>query len=129
MAHSLEYRMPFFDHRLIEFAFSLPDRMKLRGGQVKWLLRRLAAKTLPAEIVNRPKIPFYFPVEHFTQNAQFQQLLGDTLSEETIRRRGLFDAQAVAQLRQHAAGGEFLPLKKLMSLVILELWQREFLDA
>ena len=59
MAHSLEYRMPFLDHRLIEFAFSLPNDWKIHGRSDKWIWRQLAARKLPDAITHRPKQPFY----------------------------------------------------------------------
>src|SRR5207244_5064215 len=62
MGHSVEGRYPFLDHRLIEFAAALPAQLKLRGLREKWLLKRYAARWLPASIVQRTKYPYRAPV-------------------------------------------------------------------
>lgn len=131
MAHSLEYRMPFLDHRLIEFAFSLPNDWKIHGRSDKWIWRQLAARKLPDAITHRPKQPFYLPLESYANSSIFKDYVSDCLSNETIAQRGYFCPRAVALLKRQAdlgGGGGFLPLKKIMSLIILELWHREFID-
>lgn len=128
MAHSLEYRMPFLDHHLIEFAFSLPNNWKIKGGVDKWIWRQLAAKKLPKAITRRAKQPFYFPLEEYAKSPIFQDYLNDCLSKDVIERRGYFCPDAVRHLIAHADQGEFLPMKKMMSLIILELWHRQFVD-
>jgi len=128
MAHSLEYRMPFLDHRLIEFAFSLPNRWKMHHGSDKWIWRELAARKLPDTITKRPKQPFYLPLEHYCDSPLFKDLVDGCLSDEVIAQRGIFSSSAVKRLKQRAGSGEFLPLKKIMALVILELWYREYCD-
>ena len=128
MAHSLEYRMPFLDHRLIEFAFSLPNCWKIHGVSDKWIWRKLAARKLPDSITHRPKQPFYLPLEHYYQSTIFRNFVEDCLSDEVVDRRGIFSVDAMRNLKQRAGTGEFLPLKKVMALVILELWYREYCD-
>ena len=128
MAHSLEYRIPFLDHRLIEFAFSLPNDWKLRGRADKWIWRQLAARKLPDAITHRPKQPFYFPLETYASSPIFKEYVTDCLSDESIAKRGYFSPSAITSLKAQARHGGFLPLKKIMSLIILELWHREFID-
>ena len=133
MAHSLEYRLPFLDHRLIEFAFRLPPRLKLRGNEDKWIERRLADKVFADMPANRPghrpKIPFFLPLEFFFEHRAFKELVADTLSDSQIKARGYFEPAAVKALLARMATREFLPLKQVMSLVILELWHRAFIDG
>jgi asparagine synthase (glutamine-hydrolysing) len=132
MAHSLEYRLPFLDHRLIEHAFQMPPHLKVRDGVDKWIERRMADKFFKAMPRNRPghrpKIPFFLPLEFFFEHPSFRALVADTLSDSAIKKRGYFDPQHVAVLRQKMETREFVWLKQVMSLVILELWHRAFVD-
>lgn len=133
MAHSLEYRLPFLDHAIIEFAQQMPPGLKIRGGVDKWIERRLAEKYFRDMPKNRPaarpKIPFFLPLEFFFRHPQFKALVADTLSESQIKARGYFDPKAVAGLVQRMETREFVWLKQVMSLVILELWHRVFVDG
>lgn len=129
MAHSLEYRLPFLDHRLIELAFTMPASMKIRGKTDKYLERRLADKIFPPHIARRAKIPFYLPVEYFLDKPQFRRLVAECLNESAIRRRGYFDPKRVAALIDAMnRTREFVFCKQVVSLVILELWHRVFID-
>jgi asparagine synthase (glutamine-hydrolysing) len=129
MAHSLELRCPFLDHRIIELAFRMPGRMKVRGWADKWVERELGRKLLPAENVRRSKNPFYFPLESFHENPKVRELIALTLDPERVRRRGYFDPAIVGRLVTELESGEFLRLKQVMSLVILELWHMVFIDG
>ena len=132
MAHSLEYRLPFLDHRLIELAQRLPAHLKINRGTDKWIERQLADKYFVGMAKNkpngRPKIPFYLPLDFFFQHPQFRRLVDDTLSESQLKARGYFDPARVAALIQRMETREFIYLKQVMSLVILELWHRAFID-
>ena len=128
MAHSLELRCPFLDPRLIEFAFRLPPRLKVKGLTDKYLERRLARRLLPPENVKRSKNPFYFPVEYFRERTEIRKLISLTLDPARVRRRGYFDPGAVQRLVEQVPRGEFLVLKQVLALVILELWHMVFID-
>ena len=128
MAHSLELRCPFLDHRLIEQAFRWPDRTKVRGLRDKWVERELGRRWLPPENVGRSKVPFYLPLEVFWQRPQLRELMRMTLDPEQVRRRGYFDPRYVSWLVEQMQSGEFLYLKQVLSLVILELWHLVFID-
>lgn len=129
MAHSLELRCPFLDHRIIEMAFRMPPNLKLRRLTDKFIERKLAKKLLPGENVKRRKIPFYFPLEYFYGSSPVQELIRMTLDEDRLRRRGWFDPAAVRALVAKMETGEFLYLKQVMSLVILELWHMIFVEG
>ncbi|MCH8124284.1 MAG: asparagine synthase (glutamine-hydrolyzing) [Bacteroidetes bacterium] len=128
MAHSLELRLPFLDHRLIEFAFRLPSKWKLRGLTDKVIEREVARKFLPPENVKRPKNPFYLPIEFFYEHPTIDELIKMTLDEERVRKRGYFKPEAVRRLREQMQTGEFVYVKQVLSLVILELWHMLFID-
>ncbi|MEM9280308.1 MAG: asparagine synthase (glutamine-hydrolyzing) [Verrucomicrobiota bacterium] len=128
MAHSLEIRLPFLDHHLIEQAFRMPPRLKARGFKDKIIERRLAEGILPKEITGRAKNPFFMPMEYFFEHPQVGDLIELTLNEDQVKRRGYFDPERVRWLRSKMETREFVYLKQVMSLVILELWHLIFID-
>ena len=129
MAHSLEYRLPFLDHRLIELAFTMPAHLKIHKGTDKYIERKLADKVFPAHIARRKKIPFYLPVEYFLDQPQFKSLVADTLNEDAVKKRGYFDPKRVTALIElMMRTREFVYCKQVVSLVVLELWHRVFID-
>lgn len=128
MAHSLEIRLPFLDHNLIELGFTLRPDQKVRHGRDKWIERKVAEKLLPPPVVNRPKNPFFFPMEFFFEHPQINRLIAETLNESQVKARGYFRPEVVRQLVHRMETREFVVLKQVMSLVILELWHREFVD-
>jgi asparagine synthase (glutamine-hydrolysing) len=128
MAVSLECRVPFLDHRLVELAAAIPCQHKLPGGRLKGLLKDSLADVLPESILNRPKRGFGAPV-----GAWFKQdlapLRDELLGRETIERRGFLDADAVARLcRAHDRGREdYTDL--ILVLINLEIWARLYVDG
>ena len=129
MAHSLEYRLPFLDPRLIELAFKMPAHLKINGKTDKYIERKLADKVFPPHIARRAKIPFYLPVEYFLDKPQFKQLVSDTLNETAVKKRGYFDPKKVTALLDNMhRTREFVYCKQVMSLVVLELWHQVFVD-
>lgn len=128
MAHSVECRVPFLDHRVIEFLASLPRRFKISGWREKCIARDYVAKNIDPEISKAPKKPFYMPLEQFVASSAFSDLVNENLSEERLRRRGYFDPAEVKALIKAARGDNFLAVKRVMSLIILELWHRIFID-
>ncbi len=127
MAHSLEYRIPFLDHRVIEFGFSLPNEWKWRGKEDKWIWRQLAEKRLPKRLTQRAKQPFYFPAPSFEERGEFRDLIHDSLSR--LEQRGYFEQGAILELLDQAEkSSSFLPGKQVMAFVVLELWHQEFID-
>ena len=99
MAHSVEGRFPFLDHRVVEFCCRLPADYRMMGLTEKYLLRRLASKWLPEEIWNRPKRPYRAPIHRsFFNQANSPDYVTDLLSTGALRDAGLFNPQAVSQL-------------------------------
>ncbi|MGH7488117.1 MAG: asparagine synthetase B family protein, partial [bacterium] len=97
MAHSLEVRPPFLDHRIVEFAARLPEDLKIRGGKLKFLLRELMRDKLPASILRRKKEGFDIP-EHDWLRTALRPLLLDTVNERTVAASGLFHWPVVEEL-------------------------------
>ena len=128
MAHGIEARVPFLDHELVEYILRVPPSLKIRMKQSKYLLRKYASRLLPKEMVSRKKMPFYVPVEKYIADSYFQDLLEDTLSQRSIRARGIFNPIAIDKLLQQMRQGEFMYVKQIFSLVALELWFRMAVD-
>lgn len=128
MANGIEVRVPFLDHELVEFALSLPPRLKIRRWSSKLILRKYANTLLPSEVTRRRKMPFYFPLEKSVGEVGFRDLVEDTLSERSVRERGVLRPEAVKRLRESVTDGGFLATKQLFSLVMLELWMRMAVD-
>jgi len=129
MAHSLEYRLPFLDHRLIEFAFTLPPHLKINRWTDKVIERRLADKTFPKSIARRSKPPVNLPIEFYFDHPEFKTLVADTLNPEQVKTRGYFNPRRVTALIDGMQSTrDMVYCKQVMSLVILELWHRAFVD-
>jgi asparagine synthase (glutamine-hydrolysing) len=128
MAHGLEARSPFVDHEIMEFCASLPSDLKLRGRVKKYLLKRAAAGFLPASIIDRPKMGFGVPVDHWFRH-ELKDLARDTLLGAPARDRGYFRLAAVRRmLDEHVAGTRHWHYQ-LWNLLVLELWHRAFIDG
>ncbi|HEY9436178.1 MAG TPA: asparagine synthase (glutamine-hydrolyzing), partial [Blastocatellia bacterium] len=94
MANSLETRAPLLDHRLIEFAQTIPASLKIRGQETKYILKRAAEGLIPDEIINRPKQGFDVPIRRWF-NRELREMLDDTLKDRLARERGEFNHRAV----------------------------------
>ena len=103
MAHSVEGRFPFLDHRLIEFAAALPERMKLRGLAEKWILKRYAAGRVPERVLRRRKFPYRAPVTRVLTGPNAPDWARALLSRDAIAARGIFDEARVAALLEKVA--------------------------
>ena len=127
MAASIESRVPFLDHPLVEFAARMPERMKLRGVTTKWVLRQAMQGQLPPEILSRKKMGFPVPVGAWFRGA-FRPVVDEFVLGERAVARGLFEPAALRSLvARHQAGENHS--ERLWALVTLEMWQRIFLDG
>jgi asparagine synthase (glutamine-hydrolysing) len=125
MAHSLEVRPPFLDHRIVEFAASLPQDLKIRGGTLKFVLRELMKDKLPPAVIRRKKEGFDIPI-HDWFRGPLRPLLLDTLTEEAVRRSGLLHPGKVQSLIQAHLSRRANLGYHLWGLLILHLWLRRW---
>lgn len=128
MLHSLEVRVPFLDHKLIEWAFSLPGKVKLNGTTTKWILKEAFKDMLPADILHKRKHGFDVPVGEWFKH-ELRDVIGDVCSKETITKRALFNPEAVQSLLNDHTTGKRDYNNQLWILLSLELWQREYVDS
>ena len=127
MAASIESRVPFLDHKLVEFAASLPVRAKLRGSTTKWVLREAMRGRLPEAILSRPKMGFPVPIGAWLRG-RFRHLVDDYVLGPRARARGIFDSEFVREIvARHDAGENHA--ERLWMLVNFEIWQRRFFDG
>ena len=124
MAASIETRVPFLDHLLVELAFSLPDEWKVRGRQGKYLLKEATRDLLPKAVIHRAKRGFPVPISRWFRTAgnPFIEILRDP---QTLR-DGLLDADFVRNRVDRFLSGEEISIE-LWAMINLELWRREFL--
>lgn len=126
MAVSLEAREPLLDHKLVEFAFRLPGELKLRGGATKWIFKKTMERLLPKETVWRKKEGFSIPIKHWLKT-DLKPLMEDTLSEDRLRRDGLFHPQPIrAMMDAHSAGRENYS-HQLWALMVFHIWKDNYL--
>lgn len=126
MACSLEVRSPFLDHEVLEFAAKLPKRAMIRGRTNKWILRELAYRLVPRELVDRPKKGFGIPRAQWLRGP-LRELTNDVLLGETLRDRGWFNRNFIASLlEEHDSGNDRDDV--LWPILMTELWAQEWLD-
>src|SRR3954447_8193558 len=127
MATSIESRVPFLDHKLVEYAATLPDEWKLQGWTTKRVLREAMKGLLPESILNRPKMGFPVPFAGWTRGA-WNGVVRDVLLDRRSRERGIIDPLAVDRLLTDHAAGRTEGGDRLWTLLNLELWHRTFID-
>lgn len=126
MANSLEGRSPLLDHGIMEFAAALPENLKVRDGEQKYLLKALARKWVPSAVVDRPKTGFAIPRSEWLRGG-LRELTWDALTDTTARQRGWFEPAAVRSLLEaHESGLDHG--KRIWALLMVELWCRNWLD-
>jgi asparagine synthase (glutamine-hydrolysing) len=125
MAHSLELRVPFLDHHLVEFAARLPERLKVRGGVTKYLLKKWADPLLPREIIHRPKKGFPVPVKSWFRGDLSGFARETLLASGSITREFLSPQEVEHLLEMHSHEDRS---EQIYSLLVLDHWRRELLQ-
>jgi len=127
MAHGLEVRAPFLDHRVVEFIASLPSELKLRGRTTKVILREAMRNLLPPEVLSKPKHGFEAPINRWLR-CELRDPVADILFSSPAEQRGLFNPRTVKQLWADHLDGTVNAGHRLWILLMLELWFQRFLD-
>ena len=125
MGASLEARVPMLDHNVVEFAARIPTTMKVRGNKGKHLLRRVLNKYVPKELVERPKMGFGVPIEHWMRN-ELKEWCEDMLAPSTIRKQGYLDADMVSRMWHEFLDGEPNWNYYLWDVLMFQAWLEEW---
>ena len=126
MAHSIEARPPLLDHKLVEFAATVPADFALRGRTTKYLFKQAMRGLLPDAIIDRRKQGFAMPLAHWFRG-DWNGFVRDVLLSDTCRQRGIFEPRYIEQLLRLHEGGRDLD-HAIWTLVSLEQWCRTFVD-
>lgn len=127
MANSLEARSPFLDHELIEFAASLPDSIKMHGRETKSLLKKVASRLVPREVIYRRKMGFGVPIGDWLRS-EMKTFMKDILLSDKCRNRGILRPDIVQHYISEHLEGSHDHSSRLWSLLMLELWFISFCD-
>ncbi|MFL6215280.1 MAG: asparagine synthase (glutamine-hydrolyzing) [Blastocatellia bacterium] len=128
MATSVEARVPFLDHKLVEFAMSLPRDLKLRDGETKYILKRALKRVIPDRVIHRRKQGFGAPINQWMLD-RMGQFVEHTLMHSPLRKRGLFDYEFIARLLAEHRAGRVNYSFFLWSLLNLSLWYEQWIDG
>jgi asparagine synthase (glutamine-hydrolysing) len=124
MANSLETRVPFLDHRVVEFAARLPMTMKIREGKTKWILRQVLYQYVPQQLIERPKAGFGIPLGDWLRGP-LRDWVESLLDEQRLAREGYFKVSFIRELWQSHLSGQRNNQSLLWSVLMFQLWLAE----
>jgi asparagine synthase (glutamine-hydrolysing) len=127
MACSLEVRSPFIDHKVMEFAASLPSDMKIHKGTLKYFLKQASSDLLPAEVIQRKKMGFGLPIAPWLRG-ELKEMAYDMLLDKRAVERGYFRRDAIETLLAEHMTGQCDHCYRIWNLLCLELWFRAYMD-
>jgi asparagine synthase (glutamine-hydrolysing) len=128
MAAGVEGRPPLADHRVVEFMFSLTPDLRIRGSVQKFLLKQMARRYLPGEVIDRPKAPFGSPLRAWIRGP-LAPMVRDILAESSVKARGLYDHRGVTRMIEDDRRGLADHSLTIWMLLTTELWFRTFWPA
>ena len=121
MAVSLETRVPFLDHHLVEFAWRLPLGLKIRGNETKWVLRQLLYRHVPKALIERPKMGFGVPIDSWLRGP-LRDWAEALLDQRRLRDEGYFDPAPIRRAWQAHLGGRVNEQNRLWSILMFQSW-------
>ena len=127
MAHSLEMRPVLVDYKLVEFAARLPANFKLHGRELKYLLKKVASRYLPQELINREKQGFSFPIARWLRS-DLREYTRRLFTQSRFVELGLFDGGYMSRLLEEHLGGAVDHNYRLWILINLEIWYRLYFE-
>jgi asparagine synthase (glutamine-hydrolysing) len=128
MAHSMEVRTPFLDYRLVELACSIPGTLKIRDGKLKYILRKVAARYVPQEVLDRPKEGFVLPKNTWLREG-LSGLIDDVLSAERLSLHGYFNRDYITSLVSNFMKGDDALTFRIWTLIVFQLWYEQHLGS
>ncbi len=128
MAHSLEGRVPFLDHTMVEYAAAVPWRLKIHNLREKYILRRAVSRYLPEEIVKRRKDHFFVPIHLWLKN-DLGPVMDDILSRERIDAVGFFNSDFISFARKDYMKGQLVFARQLWNILLFMIWHRLYIET
>jgi len=128
MAVGVEARVPFLDVELVEFSKSIPSELKMKGKETKYILKKVAERYLPMDVIYRPKTGFGAPVRKWI-TTDLQPMIEERLSHERLEKRGIFDSKKVWELIEANKVGKIDASYSIWSLLAIESWLTQFVDT
>ena len=126
MSQGLEGREPFLDSKIIEFAAQLPNKMKYRNGEKKWVLKEITHKYLPKKLMDRPKMGFSPPVTEWFRD-ELKTYFLYYLTYERLNQEGLFNSEEVIRLRDDYLEGKNVSVHRLWFILMFEMWYERWM--
>jgi asparagine synthase (glutamine-hydrolysing) len=127
MAVGVEARVPYLDLDLVEFSRTIPTSLKMKGKETKYILKKVAERYLPNDVIYRPKTGFGAPVRQWITN-DLKEIINERLSHEKLKKRGIFDADKVWQLISDNKNGKIDASYSIWTLLAIESWFIQFVD-
>jgi asparagine synthase (glutamine-hydrolysing) len=128
MAHSLESRVPFLDHELVELCLQIPSSLKMEANQTKAVLRKAMSQSLPPATTGRRQHGFVVPISDWIRT-DWRELIADFSRDSSSRSRGIFDMNRVDEMLVEHCDGKADWMGPLFGFLLTEIWHREFIDA
>ncbi|MBL7718282.1 MAG: asparagine synthase (glutamine-hydrolyzing) [Flavipsychrobacter sp.] len=125
MAASIETRVPYMDKELVELSTQIPPHLKLKGDETKYLLKKVAERYLPNEVIYRPKTGFVAPIRKWIKE-DMQEMIKERLLSDDFYKWGIFDKKAIETLIRDNATGKIEAAYTIWSLLAIESWLRQF---
>jgi asparagine synthase (glutamine-hydrolysing) len=127
MSQGVEVRVPLIDKEIVDFVAKIPPHLKCRYFENKYIFKQAVKPYVPKEVLNRKKQGFGLPIRHWL-NTDLKETVRDTLSDSSLKNRGLFDFKEVSQIIQNDQEKQIDATFLIFSMMSIELWCREFLD-
>ena len=121
MALSLETRSPFLDHRIFEYSWRIPQSLKLKNGQSKWILREILYKYVPRNLIERPKMGFAIPINIWLQGP-LREWAENLLSEKNLQQYGYFNSDLIRRKWKEHLSGKKNWQNHLWSVLMFQSW-------
>jgi len=127
MAHSMEGRVPFLDHKLMEFAARIPQNLKLKGMKDKYIIRKTMSRIVPKIIMKRKKHRFFVPIDTWFEG-ELWEVIKQIFSEEIVNKLGLFKYSYINHILKNYSKSKLFYARQLWNLLNFEIWRRIFIE-